>query len=187
MPKYRRRIVAMALALAAGGSAAAEDARLEPAAYRIGLGDVLRVTVWKEPELTGEVTVRPDGMITLPLVGDVPAAGRVPSQLATSLVAEFERMVEKPRVTVSVSQAVSARVYVVGQVMRPGEYPVSGRLTVLKALALAGGFKDFARSDNIVIVREDLSVVPFNYKRLAEGKDVSQNAVLGAGDTVVVP
>jgi polysaccharide biosynthesis/export protein len=185
---YRRRLAALALTLAAAGSAtAAEDARLEPSAYRIGLGDVLRVTVWKEPDLTGDVTVRPDGMITLPLVGDVTAAGRVPGELAGMLVAEFERLVEKPRVTVSVSQAVSARVYVVGQVMRPGEYPVAGRLTVLKALALAGGFKEFARSDSIVIVREDLSVVPFNYKRLTEGKDVSQNAVLGAGDTVVVP
>jgi polysaccharide export outer membrane protein len=133
------------------------------------------------------VTVRPDGMITVPLLGDVPAAGRVPSQLASTLVDGLERFVEKPRVTVSVTQAISARVYVVGQVGRPGEFPLSGRLTVLKALALAGGFKEFARSDSIVIVREDQSVIPFNYKRIAEAKDVSQNVLLVAGDTIVVP
>jgi polysaccharide biosynthesis/export protein len=155
--------------------------------YLIGLGDVLRVVVWKEPDLTLDVTVRPDGMITLPLIGDVQAAGRGPSQLAGNLVAELERFVESPRITVTVSQATSARIYVVGQMMRPGEFPLSGRMTVLKALALAGGFKDFAKPDSIVIVREDQTVIPFNYKRIADGKDLSQNVLLAAGDTIVVP
>ena len=109
-------------------------------------------------------------MITVPLLGDVPAAGRAPSQLASSLVGGLERFVEKPRVTVSVTQATSARIYVVGQMVRPGEFPLSGRMTVLKALALAGGFKEFARSDSIVIVREDQTVIPFNYKRVADGQ-----------------
>jgi polysaccharide export outer membrane protein len=176
----------LGLLVALSGAARAEERTTKPG-YVIGLGDVLRITVWKEPDLTGDVTVRPDGMITLPLVGDVSAAGRVPSQLAGSLVAEFERLVESPRVTVSVSQATSARVYVVGQMMRPGEFPLSGRLTVLKALALAGGFKEFAKSESIVIVREDQTVIPFNYKRIADGKDVSQNVLLAAGDTIVVP
>lgn len=158
-----------------------------PSGYVIGLGDALRVTVWKEPDLTLEVTVRPDGMITVPLIGDLPAAGRVPSELARSLVSGFDRFVESPRVTVSVTQATSARIYVVGQMVRPGEFPLSGRMTVLKALALAGGFKEFARSDSIVIVREDQTVIPFNYKRVAEAKDVAQNVLLLAGDTIVVP
>jgi polysaccharide export outer membrane protein len=126
-------------------------------------------------------------MITLPLIGDVQAAGRGPSQLAGNLVAELERFVESPRITVTVSQATSARIYVVGQMMRPGEFPLSGRMTVLKALALAGGFKDFAKPDSIVIVREDQTVIPFNYKRIADGKDLSQNVLLAAGDTIVVP
>jgi polysaccharide export outer membrane protein len=155
--------------------------------YTIGVGDVLRVVVWKEPDLTVDATVRLDGMITMPLLGDVAAAGRGPGQLAASLTGGLDQFVEKPRVTVTVVQASSARVYVVGQMMRPGEFPLSGGLTVLKALALAGGFKDFARPESIVIIREDQSVIPFNYKRVADGKDASQNVVLAAGDTIVVP
>jgi polysaccharide export outer membrane protein len=174
-----------------GSAGAAEPKRAEggawSAGYTIGLGDVLRVAVWRELELTLDVTVRPDGMITVPLLGDVPAAGRTPQKLAETLMGELQRLIENPRVTVSVSQATSARVYVVGQTLRPGEFPLSGRMTVLKALALAGGFKEFARPESIVIVREDQTVIPFNYKRVAEGKDVSQNVLLAAGDTIVVP
>jgi polysaccharide export outer membrane protein len=155
--------------------------------YTIGLGDVLRVIVWKEPDLTVDATVRLDGMITMPLLGDVSAVGRGPGALAAALAGDLDRFIEKPRVTVTVVQASSARVYVVGQMMRPGEFPLTGGLTVLKALALAGGFKDFAHPENIVIIREDQTVIPFNYKRVADGKDASQNVPLAAGDTIVVP
>jgi polysaccharide export outer membrane protein len=186
-------VVALGIVASLGGGSLAQEAGAKPAAagppatYSIGLGDVLRIAVWKEPELTLDVTVRSDGMITVPLLGDVQAASRTPGQLAVSLTAELERLIESPRVTVSVSQATSARVYVVGQMLRPGEFPLSGRMTVLKALALAGGFKEFARPESIVIVREDQTVIPFNYKRVVEGKDVSQNIPLSAGDTIVVP
>jgi polysaccharide biosynthesis/export protein len=155
--------------------------------YVIGVADVLKINVWKEPDLTLDVTVRPDGMITVPLLGDVSASGRTPAGLAGILATELQKLIESPRVTVSVGQATSARVYVIGQMVRPGEFPLLGRMTVLKALALAGGFKDFAKSDSIVIVREDQSVIPFNYKRVTDGKDVSQNVLLAAGDTIVVP
>jgi polysaccharide biosynthesis/export protein len=187
------RVVVVALGMVAFLGGRSLDADTKPAvggpapAYTIGLGDVLRIVVWREPELTLDVTVRSDGMITVPLLGDVQAAGRTPSQLADRLKTELDRLIENPRVTVSVSQATTARVYVVGQMLRPGEFPLSGRMTVLKALALAGGFKEFARPENIVIVREDQTVIPFNYKRIAEGKDVSQNILLAAGDTIVVP
>jgi len=187
---HRLVVVAMLAASAAGAAAgepAATPAPREAPAYVIGLGDVLRIVVWREPELSLDVTVRPDGMITVPLLGDVTAIGRAPGQLAASLTAELGRLIENPRVTVSVTQAVSARVYVLGQMLRPGEFPLSGRLTVLKALALAGGFKEFAKPESIVVVREDQTVIPFNYKRVTEGKDVSQNILLAAGDTVVVP
>lgn len=190
-------VLALILLASISGWGQAEEATSAPApalrvsaappGYLIGVGDVLRINVWKEPDLTLEATVRLDGMITLPLLGDVPAAGRVPSQLAGNLVAELDRFVEKPRVTVSVAQATSARVYVVGQMVRPGEFPLTGRMTVLKALALAGGFKEFARPDSIVVVREDQTVLPFNYKRVTDGKDMSQNVLLAAGDTIVVP
>lgn len=187
-------MTALGLVASLGGRALARDAETKSAAggpaapaYTIGLGDSLRVAVWKEPELTLDVAVRPDGMITMPLLGDVAAAGRSPGQLASTLTAELQQLVENPRVTVSVTQATVAHVYVVGQMLRPGEFPMSGRMTVLKVLALAGGFKEFARPDSIVIVREDQTVVPFNYKRVAEGKDMSQNILLAAGDTIVVP
>jgi polysaccharide export outer membrane protein len=157
------------------------------AGYVVGPGDVLRIIVWKEPDLTLDVTVRLDGMITIPLLGDVQAAGRVPSELAASLAKEFGRFIENPRVTVSVTTATSARIYVVGQMVKPGEFPLSGRMTVIQALALAGGFKEFAKPDSIVIVRRDQTVIPVNYKRIADGKDVAQNILLAAGDTIVVP
>jgi peptidoglycan/LPS O-acetylase OafA/YrhL/protein involved in polysaccharide export with SLBB domain len=162
-------------------------ARTSSDGYVIGVADVLKVTVWKEPDLTLEVTVRPDGMITVPLLGDVPASGRTPILLASGLANGLEEFIERPRVTVSVGQATSARVYVIGQMMRPGEFPLLGRMTVLKALALAGGFKDYAKPESIVIVREDQSVIPFNYKRVTDGKDVAQNVLLAPGDTIVVP
>jgi polysaccharide export outer membrane protein len=178
-------------ALAGEGAAAVrpavQAASASPGAYRIGKGDVLRIVVWKEPDLTLDATVRLDGMITLPLLGDVAAAGRTPSDLAGGVSLALERFVETPRVTVGVSQATSARVYVVGEMLRPGEFPLTGGLTVLKALALAGGFKEFARRDGIVIVRGDQTVLPFNYKRVVDGRDVSQNVLLAPGDTIVVP
>lgn len=158
-----------------------------PAGYAIGPADVLQVTVWKEPDLTRDVTVRLDGMVTIPLVGDVQAAGQAPGQVAQSVAKSLERFIEAPRVTVAVVQANSARFYVVGQVSRSGEFPLSGRTTVLHGLALAGGFKEFAKPDGIVIVRHDQTVVPVNYKRIADGRDVSQNVVLSPGDTIVVP
>jgi polysaccharide export outer membrane protein len=194
--RLKRLVVGTLLLVAcAGDPAIAQERVAKPAVrgaapasgYLIGLGDILRITVWKEPDLTLDVTVRLDGMITLPLLGDVQAAGRVPSQLAGSLVTELKRFIENPRVTVTVTQATSARIYVVGQMVRPGEFPLSGRMTVLKALALAGGFKEFAKPDSIVIVREDQTVIPFNYKHVGEGKDMSQNVLLAAGDTIVVP
>ncbi len=185
--------MAAALAVVCGGAGAQGPAGPEagPAGkaptYSIGPADVLRVTVWKEPELTLDVTVRIDGMITFPLLGDVQAAGRAPSQLAETLSKGLARFVETPRVTVALAQSNSARFFVVGQVAKPGEFPLSSRTTVLQALAVAGGLKEFAKTDSIVIVRDDQSVVPVNYKRLSEGKDVSQNVTLSRGDTIVVP
>lgn len=155
--------------------------------YTIGPADVLKVIVWKEPDLALDATVRADGMITFPLLGDIEAAGMVPSKLAEAMAKRLEKFVEAPKVTVSVTQANSARFFVLGQVAKPGEFPLAGRSTVLQALALAGGLREFAKSESIVIVREDQTVIPVNYKRIAEGKDVSQNVQLTRGDTIVVP
>jgi polysaccharide biosynthesis/export protein len=177
--------------LGASSARAQTAASSRPAAgasqYLIGPADVLQIIVWKEPELSRPVTVRFDGMVTVPLIGDVVASGRTTTQLAETLSQGLKRFIEVPRVTVGVEQANSARFYVVGQVGKSGEFPLSGPTTVLQALALAGGFKDFAKTDDIVIVRRDQTVVPVNYKRIADGKDVAQNVLLSPGDTIVVP
>jgi polysaccharide export outer membrane protein len=155
--------------------------------YVIGPADVLQILVWKEPDLSRDVTVRFDGVVTVPLLGDLVAVGQSPSQLAATLERGYQRFVEAPRVTVGVNRATSARFYVLGQVQKSGEFPLDGPTSVLQALALAGGFKDFAKTESIVIVRKDQSMVAVNYKRIADGKDVSQNVVLLPGDTVLVP
>jgi polysaccharide export outer membrane protein len=188
-------VFGIAALLGAGGWALAQEMDVSPAAgqssapsgYVIGDTDVLQVVVWKEPDLTREVTVRLDGMITLPLLGDLQAAGRAPKQLAESLEKALERYIEAPRVAVLVSRATSARFFVVGQVARSGEFSLSGSTTVLQGLALAGGFREFAKPKDIVVIRKDGKVIPFNFERIADGKDMSQNVVLEPGDTILVP
>jgi polysaccharide export outer membrane protein len=157
-----------------------------PEGYTIGPGDVLQIVVWKEADLTRDVVVRADGQITVPLLGDVAAARHTPEELAESIGRGLGRFVNSPRVTVGVAQA-SARVYVIGMVGRSGDIPLGVPLTVVQALALAGGFREFARTDSILIVGRDRSSRPFNYKKFEDGRDFSQNVVLRAGDTIVVP
>lgn len=160
--------------------------------YVIGPGDVLQIFVWKEPELTRDATVRVDGKITVPLLGDVDAAGQTPAQLGAEMQKALVRFLASPQVTVGVTQATSLRFYVIGQVGRPGDYPLGARITVLQGLALAGGLREFAKADNIVIIRQGQappaqSAIPVNYKKIEAGKDISQNIVLRPGDTIVVP
>jgi polysaccharide export outer membrane protein len=155
-------------------------------------GDVLQVFVWKETDLTRDVTVRYDGKITLPLLGDILASGRTPSQLAVDLQNRLLRFVASPQVTVGVGQANSRRVFVVGQVARPGAYPLLGPTTFVQALALAGGFVQFAKSDKVIIVRREAdgyqTLVRVDYKKIESGSDVEgQNVLLQPDDTVVVP
>ena len=191
------RQIALFLLLSAGSAAVAlaqeERARpteaeaQQPTAYSIGPADVLQISVWKEPELSRDATVRLDGVVTIPLLGDTPAAGKTPNELADDISKKLAKFIEKPRVSVGIAQANSSRIYIIGQMVRSGEFPLSRRMTVLQGLALAGGFKEFAKTEDIVIVRQDRTVVPVNYKRIADGKDMSQNVALMAGDTIVVP
>ena len=158
--------------------------------YIIGPGDVLQIFVWKEPDLTRDVTVRVDGKITVPLLGDLAAAGRTPQQLGTDLGKALGRFLSAPQVTLGVSQANSSRFYVMGQVNTPGVFPLAGRVSVLQGLALAGGLREFAKSDGIQIVRQSQGTqtfIPVNYKRLEDGRDISQNILLRPGDTILVP
>ena len=186
-------VLPLAMVVTGGTLATAQDQTTQATktsaapGYTIGPSDILQIIVWKEPDLTRDVTVRFDGMITVPLLGDLPAAGRTPSDLGDSLAQGLKQYIELPRVTVGVIQTNSARFYVIGQVTKSGEFLLSGHTTVLQGLALAGGFRDFAKTDSIVIVRRDQTVVPINYKRIADGRDVSQNILLAPEDTIVVP
>ena len=161
-----------------------------PGEFVIGAGDVLHVFIWKEPDLTRNVTVRLDGRITVPLIGEIAAAGKSPASLAAEIRTALARFISTPNVTVEVNQTSSAQFYVLGQVLKPGQFSMAGTVTVLQALALAGGFKEFAKTEEIVVVRregEAQTFLPFNYKRVQGGKDPTQNLTLRPGDTILVP
>jgi polysaccharide biosynthesis/export protein len=158
--------------------------------YTIGAQDVLDISVWKEPELTRTVPVRPDGKISMPLLNDVQAAGLTPSQLAAQITENLKKFVTEPQVTVIVTQINSQRVYIIGEVLRAGAYPLLPGMTVLQALSSAGGFTQFASLGRIYVLRNEngkQKKYPFNYKSAIEGKSVDSNLTLKAGDTIVVP
>lgn len=157
--------------------------------YEIGSNDVLHIAVWKEPELTVTVPVRSDGMISIPLLNDVPAAGLTPMQLSALLNQKLKKYVTAPRVTVVVTQTNSHRIYVVGEVLHSGPISLSHDMTPLQALATAG-LSQFANPKKIYILRTDsgqTQKIPFNYKLVIKGEAMSQNILLKPGDTIVVP
>jgi polysaccharide biosynthesis/export protein len=160
-----------------------------PATYVIGPDDVLFVSVWKEQDLTNTLPVRPDGMISLPLLGDVQAAGLTPTQLADSITEKLKKYVTDPHVTVVVTQINSQRVYVTGEVLHTGAMNLLPGMTVLQALASAG-FTQFAHTKAIYILRTQNGQqrkIPVNYNKLVKGENTDENIVLKPGDTIVVP
>jgi len=159
------------------------------APYIIGVDDVLHISVWKEPELTSTLPVRTDGMISLPLVNDVQAAGLSPMQLAASLTDKLKKYVDEPRVTVAVEQMNHQRVYVIGEVLRHGPIALTRDMTVLQVLATCG-LTQFANSKKIYVLRSvngSQQKLPVNYKRLLKGQAMNQDITLKEGDTVIVP
>lgn len=161
-------------------------------AYVIGTDDVLAVHVWKEPDLTATVSVRPDGKITLPVIGDVTAGGRTPRQLQEDVQQRLKAYLASPEVTVIVQQSKSVKFNIVGDgIARPGSYLLTPPLTVLDAIAVAGGLKEFAKKTKIYVLRVDASGkptrFPFNYKEVTKGEKLAQNIELQPRDTVVVP
>jgi polysaccharide biosynthesis/export protein len=175
---------------AATQSAAEKKSATDDPNYVIGAQDVLDINVWKEPELTRVVPVRPDGKISLPLLNDVQAAGMTPTQLAEQITTSLKKFVTGPQVTVIVSQINSQRVYILGEVTRAGAYPLLPGMTVLQALSSSGGFTQFANVKKIYVMRQQegkTQKYPFNYKEVINGKGSDQNIVLRAGDTIVVP
>lgn len=161
-----------------------------PADYIIGPEDVLEVVFWREKDLSGQVMVRPDGMVSLPLINDVQAAGLTPDELRQKLVEAAGRYIENPSAAVIVRQINSRKVYVTGQVAKPGAYPLGGPLTVMQLLSMAGGLNEYADTKNITVMRSVSGKpvrLPFNYKDVSRGRKLEQNILLKPGDTVVVP
>jgi polysaccharide biosynthesis/export protein len=159
-------------------------------AYLIGPEDVLDVSVWKEPDVSRVVPVRPDGRISLPLINDVQAAGLSPQQLAGSVSEKLKKYLNGPQVTVIVTAINSQRVFVVGEVLRAGAFPMLPGMTVLQALSSAGGFTTFAdvKKIHVVRLRNGKQVeIPFNYRDVLKGDNSEQNIKLQPGDTIVVP
>jgi|SRR5271167_478236 len=166
-------------------------ADVPPEGFVIGVEDVLNINVWKEPELSRAVPVRPDGMISLPLVGEIKAKGLTPIQLQDQITASLRKLMSDPQVTVMVTEVRSLTFNVVGQVLRPGYYPLTRRMTVLDAIALSGGFQPFAREKKVYVLRTQADgkqvKLPFNYKDVIKGKHANENIELQPRDTVVVP
>lgn len=175
---------------ASEGDVAKPAAATTDPAYVIGPEDVLDINVWKEPEMTRIVPVRPDGKISLPLINDVQAAGSTPQQLANTVTEKLKKFLTDPQVTVIVTQINSQRVFVVGEVLRAGAFPLIPGMTVLQALSSAGGFTTFADVKKIHIMRlvnGKHVELPFNYREVLKGDNPDQNIKLEPGDTVVVP
>ena|ERR1017187_2103128 len=159
--------------------------------FVIGNDDHLTIDVWNEPEVTRSVPVRSDGKISLPLAGELQAAGRTPLQLEKDIAAKLLNYITKPVVTVIVEQINSEKFNILGQVAKPGSYPLTAATTVLDGIATAGAFRDFAKQKGIYILRQNPgggeSRIPFNYKEVIKGKNSAQNIKLQPNDTIVVP
>jgi polysaccharide export outer membrane protein len=171
-----------------------KEAQAEVAAdsdqYVIGSEDVLHIHVWKEEALTRTIPVRMDGKISLPLIQEIKAAGLTPLQLKEVLTRRFKEFIESPIVSVTVMEANSCKVYVMGQVKNPGVYRLRSETTVVQIIPLAGGFTDWANQKKILIVRKEDGMekrMKVNYKKIISGKDPVSNVILKAGDTIIVP
>jgi polysaccharide biosynthesis/export protein len=195
----RGALAAAALALLSAGAGCRARApsydfdaeRRATSAYAVGPGDVLQVRAWKNEALSQRVIVRPDGYITIPLVGDIMASGRNAMAIAADIAEKSARYYnEKPVVSVEVAELHSYRVYVMGEVSRPGEFTPRAQITVLQALALAGGFTRFADPEEVVIVRRDAlgeRRIPFAFRSVVNHGELRADLPLQTNDTVIVP
>ncbi|MEE4601811.1 MAG: polysaccharide biosynthesis/export family protein [Desulfobacteraceae bacterium] len=193
--------LSMSLIIAPGQLAAAEkktdgakqtgSAKAGPKDYQIGAGDILEITIWKEPDLSREaVLVRTDGKISFPLLNDVQAAGLTPLEMKKNMEAGLKDFISNPFVTITVQSPESQKIYILGEVANTGEYPLTKNLTVLQAFALAGGFTEWASKKEIILMRKEggkEKIYRVNYKNIIKGKDLGQNLKLKADDTIIVP
>jgi polysaccharide export outer membrane protein len=172
-------------------SATRSNASARSAEYIIGTGDILEIVTWREPDFSREqILVRLDGKISFPLLDDIQAAGRTTTDLKTDIAGRLKTYVSNPSVTVSVRTAASKRFYILGEIANTGEYAIAKNLTVLQAFALAGGFTEWASKKEIILLRKEGGkdkVIRINYKKILKGQDFSQNVVIKADDTIIVP
>jgi polysaccharide biosynthesis/export protein len=158
--------------------------------YSIGKGDVLQIDVWKETSLSGEATVRGDGKISLPLIGDLTAAGMTPMALRAEIETKLKEFLSNPVITVVLRTQASKKFYVMGEVRNPGEYDIPKDLTIVQAIARAGGFGEWAQKNHIILLRYEDGMekrIRFNYNDILKGKDSAQNFRIRANDTIIVP
>ncbi|HAY23038.1 MAG TPA: sugar transporter [Desulfobacterales bacterium] len=171
-------------------AAAAEVAAPDQEKYQLGPEDIVEISVWKEPDLTKQLIVRPDGKMSYPLIGEIPAAGKTVKELQDDISKRLEKFVTDASVTVILLKTQHYKFYVTGKVNKPGEFLVGRPTTVLQAIAMAGGLTPFASPSSIVVLRKEGGqdqVYPFNYKEVSRGQLLGQNITLLPGDVVVVP
>lgn len=158
--------------------------------YKIGSGDVLNISTWKEPDFTKEVHVRTDGHFTFPLLDEIDAADRTPIDIKTEINEKLKAYIKSPVVTVSVKQSESKKYYILGEVQKTGEYPLFKEITLLQAFAIAGGFTEWASKREILLIRREDGKnhqMRLNYKDIAKGKNLEQNILIQPNDTIIVP
>jgi len=185
-------MIVAGLGLAGPVSAAdnVQPAAADAGGYAVNPGDILEISVWKEEDLLKQVVVRPDGYFSFPLTGDIRAEGRTIEDVRRDVASRVSRFVPDPVVSVAVLEPRGSKVYVIGQVNRPGEYPINRFVDVVQAISMASGFTPFAQLDSIKILRREgatQTAIPFAYGDIAAGKRLQQNIVLVPGDTVLVP
>jgi polysaccharide biosynthesis/export protein len=191
--RFGTPLLLLALLAGCGGSqaigATATGQALDPG-YRLGAEDVMQVSVWKDEQLTKEIVVRPDGMFSFPLVGDIQAEDRTVEEIRVELVKKLNKYIPNPNVSVAVLKVLSYKVYIVGKVNKPGEYLIGHYTDVLQALSLAGGLTAFAAENDIKVIRRvkgQQQVFPFRYGDVRKGQDLDKNILLQRGDVVMVP
>lgn len=158
--------------------------------YRIGKGDILEITTWKEPDFSKEVAVRIDGKISFPLLEDLQAEGQTCSQVKDEIQIKLKEFIKHPVVSVAVKELVSQKFYILGEVLKPGEYPLTKKLTVIQAFALSGGFSEWASKDNIILIRNERGIdnmIEINYSDFVKGRGLDRNLRIKADDIIIVP
>lgn len=186
----RMAIFGLVVLVSVSNNVFAQIADAPNSVYAVLPGDVLQISVWKEPDLQMEVLVRPDSAFSFPLAGDISTKGHSVAELQLELAQRLSRYISNPVVTISVSQVLGNKIYVIGQVNKPGDFVVNPQVDVMQALSMAGGLTAFAATNDIKILRRTglrQSAIAFKYNDVLKGKNLNQNIILQSGDIVVVP